>query len=371
MTEASFDNPPPPLRIALVAGPDTMHHVGRVVQHLTVGLVDELISVTLVAPAMADVSNLPCPPVEVLRYAPSRLPLLRWRAVDALADALEQREVEVLHALDARAHELTCRLSDRIARPYVVSPLGTTNLHALRNQGELCRALLAGSEAIRQEVLARHLAPPERVVVVRPGVHQIRTPATARRADHSVALLVGGALDVYQPFATVLESFAALREEGDDCVFFVLGNGQQEHRLRRRAEQLDLMHALTFVDRPAQHQLANILKAANIFIYPQSDGDLEMEILEAMAAAVPCLVGGPCVGDFVADAETALAYDASSREDLTGKLRVLLADPSAGARLADTARTHLRERHSPARMVAALAELYRQNALRQRTLRLS
>jgi phosphatidylinositol alpha-1,6-mannosyltransferase len=154
-------------------------------------------------------------------------------------------------------------------------------------------------------------------------------------------------------------------------VLFLLGEGPAEHRLRQLAAQLGLMHQVTFVDRLGQTQLPGIFSAADLFIYPRSDRQFELELLEAMAAGVPVLVGDCCVGDFTHEGLTSISYRPNDAADLLSKLRTLLDEPASAAALAEGARRYLREHHSPARMVAATAELYRKFALSERTLKLA
>lgn len=360
-----------PVRLALVVGPETMPHIGGVVQHLTVGLLDEPFAVTVLAPVTADLADLPSPPVEILHYEEGRRGRLRGRTIETLASQLSQRNVELLHALDGSAHATTRKLSDTGQWPYVVSVLGTGQCKDLAPLGSHCQAVLAASTAIRSELERRHIAPSERIHLARPGVHHVRRVTCFTDTDRSRAVIVGGNLDAFDIFDAALNAFAALRDDRYECVFFLLGNGKAGPRLRRQAQQLQLMHAVTFVDRIAQHQMADIFKAADIFVYPRSNGLLETEVMEAMAAGIPVLVGDECVGDFVSDAETAMTYSADSAEDLTAKLKILLDEPDAAVNLAGRALVHLRQHHSPAAMVAAMADLYRRHALPGRTLKIA
>jgi D-inositol-3-phosphate glycosyltransferase len=210
---------------------------------------------------------------------------------------------------------------------------------------------------------------PAEVRVLRPGVHAAKEVAR-RQPGQALSIVCAGELNCYEPFAAVLEAFAALRQRREDCLFFFIGAGRAERSLRRRSEQLGLVEGLTFVAPLPPSQMAGIFKAADVLVYPHSAGMLEMEVLQAMAAGTCVLTGGPCVGDFVIDSETVLGYDAYSTEDLDTKLDVLLSDPDAAASLARSALEYLRAHHSPASMVAEAVEIYRRQALNGRTLKL-
>lgn len=360
--------PPDPPRLALVAGGGTMRGLGRTFGHLAVGLLDEPMDLTVVAPDGDEASVVPTPPIEVLGYRPGRLKDLRRRAVHDLVGRLTRRRVEVLHALDGRAHRLTRALSAAGDWPYLVS------VHDLRCAGGLGRlgpqglALIASSGPLREAMLAARAAPPERVHLVRPGVHVASTPPPLAAPAHCPAIVIDGPLTELGPFETVLEAFAAVRADGLEASLFFLGGGRAETRLRKRVTAMKLAHDVTFVDTPFQRSGAGVFDAADILVCPRSSGQVEMRILEAMAAGTTVLAGGPCVGDFVIDGQTALRYNAAGAADLAAKLKALLTHPTDGVALAERAREHVRLHHSPAQMVASLAGLYRQWALRGRTL---
>lgn len=347
-----------------------MRHVGRVLRHLVIGLLDEFFNITVIADGEADLSALPSPPVDLLVCPHPRLGLLWRRSIQDMAAQLEEKNIELLHSFDASTYELTRRLCQIGDWPCLVSVLDAKPHPTLAPLDEHCRAVLAGSVPIRGRLLSRMGIAPEHVQLMRPGVHQLRKVSCFTQPDQSTAIIAAGSLDSYEPFAAVLEAFSALQKENYDCAGFIIGSGKYEHRLRQRAEQLGLMHQVTFVELPPQSQLPDIFKSADLFIYPQSSLRLEMEVLEAMAAGVPVLVGGPCAGDFVIDGETAASYDAASSADLTGKLKGMLDDHNVAIQLASSALGYLKEHHSPARMVMALAELYRQYAITGRTLRI-
>lgn len=357
-------------RVAMLLGPHTIGAMGRVVRHLTIGLLDEPVNLTVVAPEGEDLASLPSPPIDIITYAPPWLGLRLGHLAEELAEQLSGRGVELLHAADESAHELTEKISTHTGWPYLVTAMSLARPNGLTALGPHCRGVLAASDGIAADLRVRGVVDPDRLHVVRPGVHQARQVNCFRRPECSAAILAVGRLDDYAPFAAVLETFAALRQSDADSVFFLMGNGRAERRLRSRAEAMGLMHSLTFVDPPPPNAQTDILKAADLFVYPRSGGQLEIQLLEAMGVGIPAVVGSPCAGDFIIDAETALRYEATNSADLTAKLRLLLSDRAGAARLAQGALRWLHERHSPSRMVREVAEVYRRHALSARTLQI-
>ncbi len=372
MTESRTKRPlqPDGIRLAIVAGPGAMSHVGRLIRRLVIGLLDEMVKVTVVAPESEDVSSLPDPPVRLLRYPMGRGGHPRRKTIDRLAEQLVEHGVEILHAADSGSHPLTRRLSDFLDCPYLASVFARGQRSLLDPIGEHCRVVLAGSTAIRADLLESQVCDADRMRIVRPGVHHKRTARGAAGPSHSRAILVAGELNVTAPFETALEALAEIRRSGYECVFFLIGTGKAERRLRERAKSLGLTHHLTFVGRLEAEQLTDVLRAADVFVHPHATGTLEMDILEAMAAGVPVLTGGACVGDFVIDGQTAMSYQPHEWADLALKLKLILDGPDSSDQMTRAALAHVGEHHSPARMVSALGALCREHAVRGRTLKM-
>ncbi|MHC4717654.1 MAG: glycosyltransferase family 4 protein [Planctomycetota bacterium] len=350
------DPPPPVLHVALVAGPETLVNLGPVVRHLVVGLLDEPMYVTLVHPAPMSVPHMPTPPARVIEYKLPRPAFLHRDPVEAIRSRLAKSPPALLHGLDADALHLTRRLAADLDRDYLVSVLGMER--SFRVSDRRCRTVLAGSEPIREALVASRAAPAESIALLRPGIHRARHTTCFMDPAHSPAIVAAGRLRHVEPFAAVLEAFARLRAARKECVFFLIGNGRAEHALRRMAEKLHLMHSLTFVDHQEPEQLKGILRGADIFIWPAPDDRIRIDLLAAMSAGVPVLTPPLAAADFIIPGQTALTFEANSSDDLAAKLTALLDDRAGARELAQNALTLLKENHSPADMADRLAQFY-------------
>ena len=350
------------LHIGLVLGPRTLHHLGPVIRHLIVGLLDEPMQVSLISPYQ-DMSelHLPSPPVRIVQYAMPRLPFFFPRTMGALAQELSDSPPTLLHALDTDGLEVAKALSSELQVPYAVWAFSLAG-RELRSLDEGCSAVIAASGSIQETLLALHLAPADRVHLVRPGVHQVRSATCFVASTHAGAIIAGDPM--VSPFgpAAALEAFAQLRQAGRECVFFLIGNGKAERTLRRQAQKLGLMDELTFVDETGPEQLTGIIKAADIFVSPSAGYRVDIELLAAMAGGVPVLAAQGSAGDFLIPDKTALVFRPGDSTAIAHMLQVLLDDHAYARELADAALAHLKENHSPARMVQKMADLYRQIA---------
>jgi glycosyltransferase involved in cell wall biosynthesis len=361
---ASQEAPAGRLRVGWVAGRTTAERFGRALQPLAIGLMDELVEILALCPEGADIQELPSPPVETISFGRMR----RWGffadtgAVMALAGELRHRKVQLLHALDAEAWPLASQLARLAGLHCIVNSTHLDDWKILGRLGDSVGKVLAASESIRQALLAHRVAPERRIELVRPGVYQVRKPTCFFDPSLYVSVVAGGPMQDYAPFEAVIRSFAELRRGGRDAVFFLMGNGRAEKRLRALGEVLGVRTELTFVDRQPPRLLPEIFKAADLYVAPIPDRSIDMPCLLAMAAGVPVLAAGQGASDFLIDGQTALGFAPRSAPDLTAKLTALLDDHAQATALADRALAHLRAHHSPAGAVAAVTRIYRQVA---------
>lgn len=347
------------LRVAWVAGHQTLERIGRTLQPLAIGLMDELVDLTLACPQEVDIGPLPSPPMAVSRYGRLKWLAFGTRAVEALATELRSRKIELLHALDADAAGLTGRLARRAAAKYVVGSYALGDARRLGWLDDRAAAVLAASEPVRAELVQRRVARPARVFLVRPGVYHVRHATCFNEPDCSVSIVAGGPLEDFPAFDAVLQAFAELHARNYDCAFFIIGRGRAEKRMRARVENLRLRSKLTFVDIRSAEQLLRIYEAADIYVSPIPSRPVDMDLLAAMAAGVPVLAARDGASDFLIDGRTAQLFARGEAAELTMKLVALLDDRAAARSLAESALGHIRAAHSPADMVSAVAGIYR------------
>lgn len=352
------------IRVAWIAGRETFDSLAPVLQPLAVGLVDEVLDVVVFVPASADRRALASLPQEVAAYRPVRWWHLGGSAVEPLAAEVRRRKIDLLHGLDGSVARLTRRLARATHLRYLLSSYSFEDASRLGRLGDAGEAL-AASEPIRRALVARGVGRAEQVHLLRPGVFHVRRATCFNEPDHSVAVIAGGELSDLPAFDAVLRCFAELAARKLDCVFFLLGSGWAERRLRARAEQLGLQRHLSFVDFRPIGQLTGVFKAADIYIAPTVERAVDVRSLLAIAAGVPVLAAaGEAASDFLRDGETTMFFRRDDAAELTVKLAALLDERASARALAQSAIEYIHVNHSPAVHVTALAHICRQAVAR-------
>jgi len=339
----------------------TLDQFAMVLQPLAVGLLDELVDVTVVCRHGVDIGQLPSPPVGVIRHGRLNWLFLRTAAMRNLAGELRSRKIELIHALDAASASAGDQAARRIDSPLVVSSLRLGDGRLLGSAGQRASAVLAASQPIREDLLAGRAAAPERLHLVRPGVYHVRHATCFDNPSCSASIVAGGSLDDFQAFGTVLRSLRNLQAGKHDCSLFILGAGRAERALRALADKLGLRSVLTFVGTQRPEQLLEIYKAADLYVAATAGATVDVQALLAMAAGVPVIAaaGGAC--DFLIDAQTAEVFPRGDCQRLTDELVRLLEDHAAARAMAERALEYVAKAHSPAGMVGAVADIYRQS----------
>jgi len=212
-------------------------------------------------------------------------------------------------------------------------------------------AFVAMSRAIREEMVAAGV-PGERITVLPHGVdtERFRPASAAERAGLRARLgLPAGVLAAYtgrllrgKGLETLLEAFAAIASRAPDLRLVLVGSGDGqalsvEDELRRRAGEGGLAGRVAFTGR--LERVEDVLRAADLFVFPSVFEALGISLVEAAACGLPAVAsrtGGivdvvldGCSGRLVAPADPAALGDA---------LFALAADPALRASMGRQAR---------------------------------
>lgn len=131
-----------------------------------------------------------------------------------------------------------------------------------------------------------------------------------RKVIMTLARLSSG--ERYKGIDEILEVMPALLEQEHDLVYMVLGDGDDQARLKAKAQSLGIADNVIFAGFVAESEKADYLRQADVFVLPGRGEGFGIVYLEAMACGIP-VVGSKLDG---------------SREALRDGMLGVLVDPA-------------------------------------------
>jgi glycosyltransferase involved in cell wall biosynthesis len=235
--------------------------------------------------------------------------------------------------------------------------------------------VIAVSEEIRRDVMQYDWIAPDRIATIHNGIDvgRIETRMTRRQARERLGiadreLVIGciGRLEEQKGHRYLLEALAMLNEDGrlaGRLRLVLAGDGRLQKDLRERASALGVAQWTSFLG--TRRDIAEILKALDIFVMPSLWEGLSVAMLEAMAAGLPVVisdVGG--VSQALGENQYGIKVPAGSPADLASAIRLLAEDPDRRASLGSSARKRVLASFSADAMMAELDRVY-EEALRK------
>lgn len=230
---------------------------------------------------------------------------------------------------------------------------------------ETADLVLCVSRDTRARVLGWADIAPERVLVLPNTVADIFMPGdgsavrTELANDGKKLLLTVGRMDSrerYKGHDRVIAALPALIAKGHDPIYVVVGDGDDQPRLRDLARNGGVAERVHFLGRVGPERLADLYRAANLFVMPSTGEGFGIAFLEAMASGTQTLglnVAG--AADALGDGELGTLV---SEDDLAAAIDRLLCTPTPHPRaLSGAARAKFGREAFAIRVCAALDRL--------------
>ena len=220
-------------------------------------------------------------------------------------------------------------------------------------------------QGIREHV-ERRIAPREKFTSIHSGVELSRyteprpDPVIARKQlGLSPDWPVVGSVGRFGPvkgYDTFLEAAALLRARQPKVQFLLVGEGGEEVRLKRLAEQLRIEDRILFLG--WQHDIPEILSALDLFVLPSRNEGMSRTLVQAMAMGKPIVatrVGG--VPEVLGEGEAGLLVPPDDPVQLSQAIELLLTDGELARKLGEGGKRRA-PAYSAERMVAEIESLY-------------
>jgi glycosyltransferase involved in cell wall biosynthesis len=254
-----------------------------------------------------------------------------------------------------------------VLRGYFAPPAETLFRSIERSLARHSDRLITLSSSLREDLVALHIAPREKIQVIPLGMDFDALRAAPRRegrlrSEIGVAPqvpLVGsvGRLVPIKNHALLLQAARRMVDLGAAAHFVIVGDGELRPMLEDLTQQLGLAQRVHFLG--WREDLAPIYSDLDLLALTSDNEGTPVAVLEAMAAGVPVVataVGG--VPDVIRDGETGTLVMVREPEALARAMERALRDTDASRAMAERARGEVVARFGKARMLAETAALY-------------
>ncbi len=225
--------------------------------------------------------------------------------------------------------------------------------------------LVANSEAVKQDVMARERMPSAKIRVVYNGIdadRYARPPDPILREELGIpagAPVIGVVANLihYKGHLVLLEACRRIREARPDTRVLLVGEGPCRKELHRRAANLGVAEMVCFLG--SRRDVPELLAQISVAALPSLEEGFPNAVLEAMAAGKPVVasrVGG--VPEAVRHGETGLLVPPGDPDALAEGLLALLADPKRAAVMGRAGKERARVQFDMDRMVREMEAIY-------------
>jgi len=235
-------------------------------------------------------------------------------------------------------------------------------LKLVRITDHLVKAIVVNCEFLKRHLVQDENVPPNRIELCYNGIdlEEFRSMDSARPAALPPDALVIGAICVLRPekgLSTLIQAFAQIRHLVPHLKLAIVGSGEMRDPLEAEARALGIWEDCVFA--PAIKEVADWLRAIDIFVLPSLSEALSNSLMEAMACgccAVASNVGGN--PEQVRNGVTGLLFEPRDAAGLSEILRTLVEDEPLRRRLAAAGQRMVHERFSIESSVARMSEIY-------------
>lgn len=168
------------------------------------------------------------------------------------------------------------------------------------------------------------------------------------------AIICVGEHSVRKNHAVVLRAAAPIPQ----AHVLLCGVGEKEEELKALAHELNMAHRTHFLG--FRRDVAQLMAASDVFVFPSLQEGLPVAQMEAMAAGLPCVVSNVRGNaDLISQGEGGYLRAPMDVEGFTADIRKLLSDAALCERMGDRNRAEM-EKYSLAEVLSQMAALYRE-----------
>ncbi|MDD5680516.1 MAG: glycosyltransferase [Candidatus Omnitrophica bacterium] len=295
-------------------------------------------------------------------------PVCLWR----LYGILKTEKPDIVHSYLFHA-ELAGRICGRIAGvPIVISSLRSVDVGSdfrrllLRLTDNLVDAVTAVSDKVAYEHVNKRITKKEKIKVIYNGLEpdkrerkenkdELRRKIGISPAEYLV--LSVGNLRPVKGYSFVFDAVKMLKERGKNVKLLIVGGGNYKRNLEAEAADKGIRDNVVFSGE--REDVSDFLSMADTFVMASLWEGLPNSLLEAMQAGLPVIatkVGG--IPEVICHNENGLLVSPKDGKALADAIESMIKDEALGTRLAQSARSYVKEKFDIRKTVAETEKLY-------------
>jgi glycosyltransferase involved in cell wall biosynthesis len=276
-------------------------------------------------------------PIGYRRLKSSGVPLANLIDFPSAASAAKKAGVGFVHALSHCELRAAARFAKALRAPLVISALDYPGENAPSCISDrTVRAVVASSEAVREELVNVCRVPKDIIHIIPPGMDFTAAAMKSPRKEGDPRAFAVGAIGDLVPnngHLHLIEALKILNGRGFDARLFIVGEGPQRPQLERLALSLGMLDCVFFLE--TRILSAAAMNAFDVFVLPSVSEGFGSIVLDAYAYGVPAVASG--VGGIysaVRHEETGLIVPAKNPGAIANSIIRMLDDPGFASALA-------------------------------------
>ena len=277
----------------------------------------------------------------------------RRLATDVGVRSLERFSGDIDAFIDSEWFRPRQKGGERLAIVYDVIPLlfpewvsprtRKAHLRSLKQVSDRADRIISISEVTKRDLVEHLGIAPERISIAYPGVgeeYRRAVPAAPAMVNGRPYIVVVGTTNARKNLLRMLEAFARVAERQPDLQLVIVGAADvDEPGIRTAVEGLGIgerVHRLGYID---DEELAGIVAAARLLVFPSLYEGFGMPVVEAMSAGVPVAASANASLD-EACGDAAARFDPLDVEAMAAAIDGVLADAARAEVLVARGRAH-------------------------------
>jgi glycosyltransferase involved in cell wall biosynthesis len=323
-----------------------------------------------------DAAGIPVDIVGLHRPIHSLLPFKSIGRLVQLSRVIQARQPDIVHGFLFWAYVLGTAAAKVGGVPVVVaSRRSLSHFKASRPDWRILEqlanaatdAIVANSEAVRDDVLKHERIPPSKLSVIYNGVDAGMANPTLRRevrrtlriGDQDPVIAVVANLIHYKGHEHFFQALPEILGAFPRAVVLLAGDGPERARSEQRVRTMGMANAVRFLG--VRSDVPALLEAADLLVHPSLEEGFSNAVLEAMAAGRPVVatsVGGNA--EAVVDGDTGLLVAPADPPALASAAIWLLRHPAEARAMGESGRARVTRHFEIDRMVRGYERLYRE-----------